>query len=184
MAPERARRPEPASYAAFAEHLARTTGFPTYLPWPLPSGWRVTDFAARGKPGRTHGTVVTLEGVNPDDGGISLSVVAEEPGCGLGASVAGTVWSDPGADIGDRPADARVTVGASTVPLWTISTHQASGELDRSVLAGEAEGRWLWLVVRPASAVLMFQRPWTLCQADSIGAPLLAVPFGPVLPEW
>lgn len=184
MAPDRARRPEPPSYAAFAEHLARTSGFPTYLPWPLPPGWRVADFDARGTPERVHGTLVRLEGVNPDDGGVSLDVVAEEPGCGLGASIAGTVWSDPGADIGDRPADARVRVGTSTVPLWTISTHQGSGDLDRSVLAGEADGRWLWLVLRPASAVLMLRQPWALSPADSIGAPLLTVPFGGIAPEW
>jgi hypothetical protein len=184
MAPEPSRRPEPPSYAAFAEHLARTSGFPTYLPWPLRPGWRVADFAARGTEERVHGTLVTLEGINPDDGGVSLHVVAEEPGCGLGAEVAGTVWSDPGADIGDRPADARVRVGASTVPLWTISTHQGPGELDRSVLAGEAEGRWLWLVLRPASAVLMLRQPWALSPADTIGPPLLSVPFGGITPEW
>lgn len=183
MAPERARRPEPTSYAAFAEHLARTSGFPTYLPWPLPQGWRVSGFEAPGSPGRTRGTVVALEGLSPDDGGVSLAVVAEEPGCGLGAAVAGTVWSDPGVDIGDRPADARVRVGSSTAPLWTISTHLGSGELDRSVLAGEADGRWLWLVLRPASAVLMLRTPWTFCPADGIGPALMAVPFGPVLPE-
>ena len=50
-------------------------------------------------------------------------------------------------------------------------------------LAGEAEGRWLWLVLRPASAVLMLRTPWTFCPADGIGPALLAVPFGPVLPE-
>jgi hypothetical protein len=131
-----------------------------------------------------HGTAVTLEGINPDDGGVSMAVVAEEPGCGLGAEVAGTVWSDPGADIGDRPADARVRVGPSTVPLWTISTHQGPGDLDRSVLAGEADGRWLWLVLRPASAVLMLRKPWSLSPADAIGPPLLAVPFGGIAPEW
>jgi hypothetical protein len=184
MTPERARRPERASYAAFAEHLARTSGFPTYLPWPLPPGWRIADFGARGTQERTHGSLVALEGLNPEDGGISMAVVAEEPGCGLGASVAGTVWTDPGADIGDRPADARVRVGASTVPLWTVSTHNASTDLDRSVLAGEADGRWLWLVIRPASAALMLRSPWRFCDATEIGPPLLAVPFGPPTAEW
>ena len=184
MAPERARRPEPASYAAFAEHLARTSGFPTYLPWPLPPGWRVTDFGSRGKPGRTHGTLVTLEGISPDDGGIALYVVAEEPGCGLGAAVAGTVWSDPGAEIGDRPADARVRVESATVPLWTVSTHLGSAELDRSVLAGEAEGRWLWLVLRPASAILLLRDDWILRDVSATGPQLVALPFGGPAPPW
>ena len=38
-------RPQEASYDAFAEHLQASTDFPTYLPWPVHSGWSVTDFA-------------------------------------------------------------------------------------------------------------------------------------------
>ena len=37
-----------ASYDAFVEHLGATARFPTYLPWPLSPGWRVTQFAAVG----------------------------------------------------------------------------------------------------------------------------------------
>ena len=45
-------RPDEASYDAFVEHLGATATFPTYLPWPLSPGWRVTDFAAVEHQGR------------------------------------------------------------------------------------------------------------------------------------
>lgn len=178
MTPEPFWRPERASYSSLEEHLARTPGFPTYLPWPLAAGWRVADFGAAGEPGRVRATITELQGVSPADGGVSLTVVAEEPGCGLGARVAGTIHSDPGAEIGARPADARIKVGTSAVPLWTVSTHDASRDLDRSVLAGEADGRWLWLVLRPASALLLLQSPWHFADAGGIGAPLVGLAFG------
>ncbi|MDO7867447.1 DUF6758 family protein [Nocardioides jiangxiensis] len=184
MAPDEFWRPDQPSYASMVEHLARTAGFPTYLPWPLATGWRVVDFGAVGEAGRPRATLASVQGISPDDGGVSLTTVAEEPGCGLGARVAGTVCSDPGAEIADRPADARLRVGGSTVPLWTVSTHDASAELDRSVLAGEADGRWFWLVVRPASALLMVHDIGHFADASSIGAPLLAVPFGAAPTEW
>ena len=41
-------RPPEASYDAFADHLGAAADFPTYLPWPMSPGWRVTDFAAVG----------------------------------------------------------------------------------------------------------------------------------------
>ncbi len=171
-------RPEHASYSALEEHLARTPGFPTYLPWPLAAGWRIADFGAAGEPGRVLATLTELHGMSQDDGSVRLTVVAEEPGCGLGARVAGTVHSDPGAQIGERPADARIKVGTSAVPLWTVSTHDASHDLDRSVLAGEADGRWLWLVLRPASALLLMQSPWRFADAGAIGTGLLGTAFG------
>ncbi|HSX67660.1 DUF6758 family protein [Nocardioides sp.] len=178
MAPDELWRPPEASYTSLTEHLARTAGFPTYLPWPLEPGWRVADFGALGEPGRPRATMIAVHGASPEDGGVAMTVIAEEPGSGLGAHVAGTVHSDPGADIGDRPADARVRVGTSTVPLWALSTHEVAGDLDRSVLAGEAEGRWIWLVLRPASALLMLGSPWHFTDAAGIGAPLVGLPFG------
>jgi len=36
-----------------------------------------------------------------------------------------------------------------------VSETGSDRELDRSVVAGEARGRWLWVVLRPASAILL-----------------------------
>jgi hypothetical protein len=118
----------------------------------------------------------------PEDGPASVAIVTEEPGCGLGARVAGTLRPDPGVEIGDRPADVRVRVGSSSVALWTVSTHDASTEFDRSVLVGEAAGRWLWVVLRPASAVLALRGPWPMAELSTV--PRAALAFGGTPPGW
>ena len=51
-------------------------------------------------------------------------------------------------------------------------------ELDRSVFAGEAGGRWLWVVLRPASAMLLLRDDWILRDVSGIGPPLVEMPFG------
>ena len=177
-------RPPEASYEAFGEHLTLADGFPTYLPWPLGPGWRVTDFCLLGDPGEVCATMTAVTGVSPLDGPVDVLLVTEEPGGGLGSRVAGTRHSDPGVDIAYRPPESKVHVGSTTVPLWTISTHDRDTELDRSVLAGEAHGRWLWVVLRPASAVLLMTDAWYVADVSAFGAHLLETPFGGPRPAW
>ena len=74
-------------------------------------------------------------------------------------------------------------IRSQSVPLWPVST-AASGELDRSVLAGEAEGRWLWVVLMPASAVLMFRDEWLLKDVSGSGPYLVDLPFAGPAPIW
>lgn len=172
-----------ASYDAFGEHLARARGFPTYLPWPMRPGWEVTDFGVV-QDRRPLATVTTAVGSTAEDGPVEMTTISEEPGTGVGARCAGTVHSDPGAEIaGDRPT-ARVRLDSRAVPLWPISTAGADPRLDRSVLAGEVDGRWLWLVLRPASAVLLMRDDWSLADVSGIGAPLLDLPFGSRPRAW
>jgi hypothetical protein len=177
-------RPASASYDAFAEHLSAASGFPTYLPWPLNPGWQVTDFGLVGRPGRTLATVTTVAGPTPMDGPVELLVVTEEAGTGLGARLAGTVHSDPGAEIAAGHPTARVRMGPKSVPLWPVSSSDRGGVLDRSVFAGEARGRWLWLVLRPASAMLLLADEWILADVSDFGAELLDTPFGGGPPVW
>ena len=54
----------------------------------------------------------------------------------------------------------------------------------RSVLAGEAAGRWLWIVLRPASALLLLQDEWILRDVSALGPQLLETPFGGPRPGW
>jgi hypothetical protein len=68
--------------------------------------------------------------------------------------------------------------------LWAVSTAGDDHELDRSVVAGEAGGRWLWVVVRPASAVLLLREEWILRDVSGIGPLLVEVPFGGPSPAW
>ncbi len=172
-----------ASYDAFGDHLTRAQDFPTYLPWPLSPGWEVTDFGVVGGP-PARATVTCVAGASALDGPVELVVVSEEPGTGLGARCAGTLHSDPGMQIAASRPTARVRVGPQSIPLWTISTSDADRTLDRSVFAGEAAGRWLWLVLRPASAMLLLADEWILSDVSGLGPQLLDVPFGGHPPAW
>jgi hypothetical protein len=123
-------------------------------------------------------------GTSEADGPVDVLVVAEEAGTGLGARCAGTRYTDPGHEIGERPPSARVRIGSQSVNLWDISTSGYDGEFDRSVLAGEAGGRWLWIVLRPASALLLFRDDWILRDVSGAGPQLVELPFGGHRPGW
>jgi hypothetical protein len=177
-------RPAEASYDTFVEHLGATARFPTYLPWPLSPGWRITDFAAVGTVDRGRAAMTCVSGTSALDGPVDVLVITEEPGTGLGARIAGTWHDDPGAEVGDGPPSVRVRIDSQTVPLWPVSTSAMTGEWDRSVVAGEASGRWLWLVLRPASAMLLLADDWILRDVSGLGPPLVELPFGGPAPAW
>jgi hypothetical protein len=178
-------RPQEASYDAFAEHLIAAGSFPTYLPWPMSPGWTVTDFAcvADGD-GRGRAALTCSSGTSELDGPVDVVVVAEEAGTGLGARCAGFRYDDPGSEIGHRPPTARVRIGRQPVNLWDVSTSSTNGEFDRSVVAGEAGGRWLWIVLRPASALLLLRDDWILRDVSGVGPQLVELPFGAHRPAW
>ncbi|WP_227465456.1 DUF6758 family protein [Nocardioides dongkuii] len=177
-------RPAEAAYDAFAAHLVRAGDFPTYLPWPLSPGWSVTDVAVVGGPGRARATMTCCSGTSELDGPVDVMVVAEEPGTGLGARVAGTGHPDPGPEVGDGPPTVQVRISSQVVRLWPVSTSRGAGEWDRSVVAGEAGGRWLWLVLRPASAILLLRDDWILRDVSGLGPPLVELPFAGPRPPW
>ncbi len=56
--------------------------------------------------------------------------------------------------------------------------------LARAVFAGEADGRWLWLVMRPASAALLLHDDWLLADVTGFGPEALEMPFGGPRPTW
>ncbi|WP_164519632.1 DUF6758 family protein [Nocardioides ferulae] len=182
-------RPEEASYEAFAEHLRVSSSparpFPTLLPWPLGPGWSVTDFAAVGQDAeRARATMTCCSGTSALDGPVDVMIVSEEPGTGLGARCAGVDHPDPGAEIGLGAPTVKVRIDSQQVPLWPVSTSGMAGEWDRSVLAGEAHGRWLWLVLRPASAVLLLRDEWILRDVSGLGPSLVEMSFGGPRPPW
>lgn len=177
-------RPQESSYDAFVTHLEQAAGFPTYLPWPMGPGWQVTDFGVVVQTGsRPRATVSCVSGTSALDGPVDVMVVSEEPATGLGARVARLRSSDP-RDIGEGPPLVRVRIDSGQVPLWAVSTSDSDEEFDRAVLVGEASGRWLWLVLRPASAMLLLRDEWILRDAAGIGAPLIEVAFGGPPPVW
>jgi hypothetical protein len=177
------RRPEEASYDGFVEVLRAAGDFPTYLPWPMSPGWSVSDFAVVGEdPARA--TMTCSSGTSALDGPVDVFVVSEESGVGLGARCAGTLHLDPGPDMGAGSPAVRVRIGSQSVPLWAVSTYAADRDLDRSVVAGEAGGCWLWVVLRPASAILLLRDEWILRDVSGVGPPLVEMPFGGTRPGW
>lgn len=176
-------RPAEVSYDAFVDHLQTAGAFPTYLPWPMSPGWSVTDFAVVGdRPDRGRAVMTCCSGTSELDGPVDVLVVAEEPGTGLGARCAGTRHEDPG--VGAGPPAVRVRIDSQQVSLWPVSTSGQTGEWDRSVVVGEAHGRWLWLVLRPASAMLLLQDDWILRDVSGLGPPLVEMAFGGPRPPW
>lgn len=177
-------RAQDATYDEFVAHLERAGSFPTYLPWPLSPGWQLTDFAVVGDQRGAAASLTCVSGPSELDGPVDLIVIAEEPGTGLGARCAGTRHADPGHEIEDGPAALRVRLDSQPVSLWPVSTSRDGGEWDRSVLAGEGQGRWLWLVIRPASAMLLLRDEWLLRDVSSLGPALVELPFGGPAPSW
>lgn len=178
-------RPAESSYVAFAEHLRASASVPTYLPWPMSPGWSVTDFAAVGAdPERARATLTCCSGTSQLDGPVEVIVVTEEAATGLGARIAGTPHDDPGSEIGVGPPAVKVRLDHHAVNLWPVSTSLSVGEWDRSVVAGEAHGRWLWLVLRPASAMLLLRDDWILRDVSAAGPQLVEMPFGGPAPLW
>lgn len=176
-------RAEAPSYDALAAHLERAGRFPTYLPWPMAAGWRVSDFGVVRDGMGARATVTGTSGTSVLDGPVDVVVVTEEPGTGLGGRVARLVSSDP-TGVGEGSPIAKVRVDAASVSLWQVSTSAADGEFDRMVLAGEAHGRWLWLVLHPASAVLLLRDEWILRDVATAGPGLVETEFGGPAPGW
>jgi len=178
-------RPPEASYDAFLDHLRASPGFPTLLPWPVPPAWSITDFAVVGEtPERTRATMIACSGTSESDGPVDLIVVSEEAGTGLGARIAGTRHDDPGAEISAASPLVKLHIDHQSVSLWAVSTSNTSPEWDRSVVAGEASGRWLWLIFRPASAMLLLRDDWILRDLAEVGPQLVELPFGGPAPLW
>src|SRR5665811_181949 len=102
-------------------------------------GWSVTDFGFVGHPEHdARASLSSCAGASDLDGVVELSVVAEEPGVGLGSRCAGIERTDPGAEIGEGPPHAKVRVDGHPISLWSVSTSESDGAFDRSVFAGEA----------------------------------------------
>jgi hypothetical protein len=152
--------------------LLRTASVPVWLPWPLPTSWLVGGFAGAGDE-RTgvRACAVALSGPNPLGGPADMMVVAEEPGVGLGAALAGLAGVDPGAGFATAPPIATVSFGNHDFPLWQVASP------DRAVFAGEIKGYWLWLVLWPETAGILLIEPIELRDLRDPGQDL-ELPFG------
>ncbi|MFF5174250.1 DUF6758 family protein [Micromonospora sp. NPDC000089] len=151
--------------ASVVDRVAATSGAPRpapplWCPWPLPPGWTVTGVAWAGDDAAgIRATAIACAGPAPLGGGpADLVLVAEEPGVGLGARLAGVPGPDPGPQLVEaltappvgragHVEPARIRVGGHPTPLWLVNS-----STDRSAYAGEARGMWLHAIAWPASA--------------------------------
>ncbi len=135
-----------------AEHLrqaATRSSVPVWAPLPLLPGWTVTGLGVVGPEGEACSVAVALSGPSPLGGPADLVLVAEEPGTGLGARVAGLDGVDPGSVATGAP-DAKVEAAGHDTPLWRCDSAP-----DRCAFVGEAGGVWLWAVLWPPAAELV-----------------------------
>jgi hypothetical protein len=130
------------------EHVRSHAGVPLWLPQPMPTGWLVTGYAQAGDDrAGAVATVVACSGPAPLGGAADLLLVAESPGVGLGARLAGLPGPDAGAGFDSGPAHARLVAAGHPTPLWNVETHA-----DNAVYVGEAKAAWMWVILWPAEA--------------------------------
>lgn len=135
------------------ELLAQAVGqarVPLWSPLPLLAGWTATGLALAGdERGGARATALAFSGPSPLGGPADLVLVAEEPGVGLGARLAGGDGLDPG-DVTQGPPDAKVEAAHHPTALWRCDSAD-----DRIAFVGEALGVWLHAVLWPPAAELV-----------------------------
>ncbi|MCW2679354.1 MAG: putative phosphotransacetylase [Frankiales bacterium] len=129
---------------------ARKAAVPLWSPLPLLPGWTVTGLAMAGdERGGARATVLALSGPSPLGGPADMLLIAEEPGVGLGAHLAGGDGLDPG-DVTQGPPEAKVEAAGHPTALWRWNSAD-----DRVAFVGEASGVWLYAVLWPPAAELV-----------------------------
>jgi hypothetical protein len=170
-----ARLPTPEGLRA----LVRQARVPLWLPWPLPTGWLVSGFTGAGDE-RTglRGSALALSGPNPlgGRGPAEMLIIAEEPGVGLGAGLAGLPGPDPGDGFAAAAPHAAVRVGSHEAPLWLVESD------GKAVFAGEVAGSWVWLVLWPDTAGALLVEPLVLRDMRDPEQDL-DLPFGALSPR-
>lgn len=136
---------------ATLETLLSQARVPVWTPWPLPTGWVVTGFADAGDDrSGALATAVALSGPGPLGGVGEVVIVAEEPGVGLGARLAGLEGPDPGEGFDSGAPGAKLRHDGHEIALWNLDIGR-----DRAVYIGEALSVWLWLVFSAADTGML-----------------------------
>ncbi len=132
------------------DHLRGAARVPVWMPDRLPPGWCVSGFGWAGDE-RTgaRATAVAICGTGPLGGPAEVAFVAEEPGVGLAARLAGLPAYELRA--GEGVGEAKVTAAGHPAPLWALP----GADVDHVAYAGESKGVWLAAAFWPASASLL-----------------------------
>lgn len=158
--------------------LAATARVPVWCPQPLLPGWTAGGVGHCGdeRTGATA-TLVALAGPSPLGGPADLLLVAEEPGVGLGASIAGLDGLDPG-QVAIGAPEAKIIVSGHPTPLWRSGSAE-----DRVAFVGEAAGVWLWVVLWPPAAELVLLEHVELHDLRGDAPAISALPIGAPSPR-
>ena len=151
---------------------------PLWAPLPLLPGWTVSGFASAGdeRSGATA-TALALSGPNPLGGPADLLLVAEEPGTGFGARLAGLEDIDAG-DCVTGPPEAKVEAAGHPTALWRCPSAP-----DRVAFVGEALGVWLWAVLWPPPAELVLVEHVALHDLRAVAHEQVDLPIGAPSPR-
>ena len=116
---------------------------PVWLPWPLPPGWLVSGFTGAGDE-RTgaRASAVALSGPNPLGGPADLLIIAEEPGVGLGAGLAGLPAPIPatGSPPASRTPPSRSPITRRRSGWWSRTGRRSSSARWRRAGCGSCSG--------------------------------------------
>jgi hypothetical protein len=163
-----------------ATQTALDSRLPLWLPWPLPHAWVVSGIGYAGMgPPDARASLVACSGPSPVGGPADLLLITEELGVGLGARFSGLERSDAGEEVGVGPSDVKPHVGGHPTPLWCVRRAPAG----RAVYVGEADGRWLWLILFPDTAGALMVEPITLVDLRELGHEVDLMPFGDLCPR-
>jgi hypothetical protein len=164
---------------ALATDTSRESRLSLWLPWPLPHAWVLSGIGYAGtRPGDAKASLVACSGPSPVGGPADLLLIAEELGVGLGARFSGLDSADAGEEVGIGQADVKPHVGGRPTPLWCVRRAPAG----RAVYAGEADGRWLWLILYPETAGALMIEPIAIEDLRDLGHEVDLMPFGDLCP--
>lgn len=157
---------------------------PLWLPWPLPAGWLVSGVRAAGDDhSGPVAVVMACSGPNPVAAGpdqprpADLLLVAEQPGVGLAAHLAGLPDVDPGMAVGLGCPNLKLVAEGQHTPLWGVDVDGAAAYV------GEASGVWLWALVWPQTAAAVLLEQFDLRDARDLGLLLELPPHGALSPR-
>jgi len=160
---------------------------PIWVPRPMPDQWMLTGLQWAGDDhGGTVASVVAVSGPQPIpevvdvDPAADLIFVAEQPGVGLGAHLAGLHGVDPGPLLQEKvlhdPAEIKLDAGGHEIPLWSVPVEGGIAYV------GEAAGVWLWLLAWPATAAAVLLARFSLVDMREQG-PDIDLPCGALTPR-
>ena len=162
--------------------LGQRSQVPVWMPWPLPLGWLVSGVRHAGDEHTGPiATVLACSGPNPltvdvDDLSADLLLVAEQPGVGLGAGLAGLQGLDPGDRVGTGSPSLKLVAAGHDTPLWAVDVDGASA------FVGEAAGVWLWALTWPGTAAAVLLEQFELRDARDPDN-LFDLPYGALSPR-